>query len=134
AEPVHQADAERVAQRAAEDDDRGVVPEERDHGEEEAEPEPDDPRQDRREEALAEDILAPLRASEQAEQERPQGQQDREELETVGRPGGTDDDGQQADDDAFDGHPNPPLPGSRRWARADERGRRWDYTRRDSPD
>ncbi len=109
AQPVHQADAEGVAQRATQDDDRGVVPEERDHREEQAEPEPDDPRQDRREEALAEDLLAPLRARGQAEQECPQGQQDREELEAVGRPGCTDHDGQQADDDAFDGHPNPPL-------------------------
>ena len=87
AQPVHQADAEGVAQRATQDHDRGVVPEERDHGEEQAEPEPDDPRQDRREEALAEDLLAPLRARGQAEQERPQGQQDREELEAIGRPG-----------------------------------------------
>ena len=58
-EVLEEADAQRVADRAAEDDDRGVVPEVRDRREDEPEDEADAPRQDGREEALAEDLLRP---------------------------------------------------------------------------
>ena len=93
-EVLEEADAQRVADRAGEDDDRGVVPEVRDRREDQAEDEADPPGQDRREEALAEDIGGPLGAGDEAEEERPDGQQDREQLEPVEGPGGTDDDGQ----------------------------------------
>src|SRR6185436_15503945 len=107
-EPVEEADAEGVADGSAQDDDGGVVPEERDRGQHDADDEPDDPRQDGREKALTEDVLAPLRTGHEAEEERPQGQQDREQLEPVEGPGQPDANGQQADEDPFDGHERPP--------------------------
>ena len=100
AQPLEEADPERIADGAAEDDDRRVVPEERDRREDDPEDETDAPRQDRREDAaLAEHLRAPLRPGHETEEERPQRQQDREQLQPVERPGETDADGQQADDD-----------------------------------
>src|SRR6478609_4019994 len=98
AQPFEEADAQRVADRSAEDDDRGVVPEERDRREDETEDEPDPPRQDGREESLAEDVRAPLGAGDESEEECPEWQQDREQLEAVEGPGEADADRQQTDD------------------------------------
>ena len=86
AEELEEADAQRVADGATEDDDRGVVPEVRDRREHQAEDEADPPRQDGREEALAEDVAGPLGTGDEAEEERPDGQQDREQLEPVEGP------------------------------------------------
>src|SRR5918994_4966616 len=93
-EELEEADAQRVAGCAGEDDDRGVVPEVRDGSENQPEDERDPPRQDRREEALAEDVLSPLGAGDEAEEERPYGQQDREQLQPVEGPRRYDDDRQ----------------------------------------
>ena len=109
AEPVEEADTEGVADGAAEDDDRGVVPEERDRREDDPEDEADAPRQDGREEALTEDVCAPLGAGEEAEEECPERQQDREQLQAVEGPGEADADRQQPDDDPFERHERPPT-------------------------
>src|SRR6476469_9843836 len=93
-EVFEEADTQRVADRAGEDDDRSVVPEVRDGREDQAEDQADPPGQDRREEALAEDIGGPLGAGDEAEEERPDGPQDRKQREPVEGPGGTDDDRQ----------------------------------------
>ena len=100
AEPLEEPDPEGIADGAAEDDDRRVVPEERDRREDDPEDETDAPRQDRREDAaLPEHVLTPLRPGDEAEEEGPQREQDREQLQPVERPGETDADGQEADDD-----------------------------------
>ena len=51
---------------------------------------------------LTEDVLTPLCPGGQAEEERPDGQQDREDLESVERPAQADGQGEESDDDAFE--------------------------------
>ena len=101
--------AKRVAERPAHDDDRRVVPEVAQHGEHDPDDEAADPRGRGREEAIAEQLLDPARARGEADEERPDRQQDQERLEAVERPCQADHDRDDSDEDLFEHAVHPPM-------------------------